>query len=128
MHNVSTNEFGLINLEIGNDATISGSMTGINWGTQIAETNANLAGNGTTSSPLKIAQHGATGGQVLKWDGSTWLPGTDMTGSSFWAQSMSNIYYTNSSYHMTLDKKIEAMSTLLSEQQKQIEKLKELTK
>jgi hypothetical protein len=40
-------------------------------------TNATLSGNGTTGSPLTIAQQGATSGQVLKWNGTTWLPSTD---------------------------------------------------
>jgi len=43
---------------------------------------------------IKIAQAGATNGQVLKWDGSNWLPGTDLTGgSSIWTQNGSDIYY-----------------------------------
>jgi len=33
-------------------------------------------------------------GQVLKWTGSAWASGTDDTGSGFWQQSGSNIYYT----------------------------------
>lgn len=43
-------------------------------------TDATLSGNGTAGTPLKIAQQGATSGQVLKWNGSTWLPATDDTG------------------------------------------------
>ncbi|MER3473123.1 MAG: hypothetical protein C4335_03635 [Armatimonadota bacterium] len=35
-----------------------------------------------------------TTGQVLKWTGSAWASGTDDTGSGFWQQSGSNIYYT----------------------------------
>ncbi len=40
-------------------------------------TNATLTGNGTAGTPLGIAQQGATNGQVLKWNGSAWLPATD---------------------------------------------------
>ena len=40
-------------------------------------TNATLSGNGTAGDPLEIAQQSATSGQVLKWNGSTWLPATD---------------------------------------------------
>ncbi len=40
-------------------------------------TNATLTGNGTAGTPLAIAQQGATSGQVLKWNGSAWLPATD---------------------------------------------------
>jgi hypothetical protein len=35
-----------------------------------------LSGNGTTTEPLDIHQQGATNGQVLKWNGSAWVPGT----------------------------------------------------
>lgn len=48
-----------------------------NWGTQVVETNATLSGNGTGGSLLRIAQQGATSGQTLKWNGTTWLPATD---------------------------------------------------
>ncbi|MBV6443114.1 MAG: tail fiber domain-containing protein [Haliscomenobacteraceae bacterium CHB4] len=48
-----------------------------NWGTQVAVTDATLAGNGTLPDPLKIAQQGAANGQVLKWNGSTWFPAAD---------------------------------------------------
>ena len=55
---------------------------GDNWGTQVAIANSTLSGNGTTASPLGIAQQSATSGQVLKWNGSTWLPQDDETGAS----------------------------------------------
>lgn len=58
------------------------STSGDNWGSQVAATNATLGGNGTTANPLKIAQQSATSGQVLKWNGTTWAPATDETGSS----------------------------------------------
>lgn len=37
-------------------------------------TDSTLAGKGTQSSPLKIAQQNAVYGNVLTWDGSTWKP------------------------------------------------------
>ena len=40
-------------------------------------TDATLSGAGTVGSPLKIAQQSATSGQVLKWNGTTWLPAAD---------------------------------------------------
>ena len=40
-------------------------------------TNATLSGTGTVGDPGGIAQQGATSGQVLKWNGSTWLPAAD---------------------------------------------------
>lgn len=53
-----------------------------NWGTQVAITDATLAGNGVTGTPLRIAQQGATTGQVLQWSGTTWVPATVSTGST----------------------------------------------
>ncbi|MFO7933179.1 MAG: tail fiber domain-containing protein [Bacteroidales bacterium] len=43
---------------------------------------------------IKIAQAGATNGQVLKWNGSSWVPG-DVSdgGTSLWQENGSNIYY-----------------------------------
>ncbi|NTW26134.1 MAG: hypothetical protein HGA37_15655, partial [Lentimicrobium sp.] len=55
---------------------------GDNWGTQVAIANSTLSGNGTTASPLGIAQQSATSGQVLKWNGTTWTPANDETGAS----------------------------------------------
>ena len=52
------------------------NVAGDNWGTQIVVTNATLAGNGTAANELKIAQQGAVNGQVLRWNGTAWLPAT----------------------------------------------------
>ena len=42
-------------------------------------TTARLSGNGTSGSPLDIAQQGATTGQVLRWSGTAWTPnGTNL--------------------------------------------------
>lgn len=46
----------------------------------VVTTDATLSGDGSVGTPLKIAQQGASSGQVLKWNGSTWAPGTDNTG------------------------------------------------
>ncbi|MGI9160497.1 MAG: hypothetical protein ACR2K1_12175, partial [Saprospiraceae bacterium] len=48
-----------------------------NWGTQTAATNPSLAGNGTATDPLRIATQGASNGQVLKFDGTNWIPAND---------------------------------------------------
>ena len=37
-------------------------------------TTARLTGDGTTGSPLDIAQQSATTGQVLRWSGTAWTP------------------------------------------------------
>lgn len=55
---------------------------GDNWGTQTAVTNSTLSGNGTSVSPLGLAQQGASSGQVLKWNGTNWAPGSDNVGAS----------------------------------------------
>ena len=122
----------------GGTVTLPTSGGGDNWGTQLVVTDATLAGNGTTATPLRIADNGVTSakiadgavatadlaensvtsekivdgtivstdlannsvttdklgnasvtsakladmgaatGQVLKYDGSKWMPGTDM--------------------------------------------------
>ncbi len=51
-----------------------------NWGTQTVQTTPVLSGNGTAANPLTIAQQGAQPGQVLKWNGTTWVPQNDDTG------------------------------------------------
>ena len=45
-------------------------------GVASVEVTSSISGNGTTSNPLTIAQQGATTDQVLKWDGSQWVPST----------------------------------------------------
>ena len=165
-HSKTTNPFGLVDLEIGHGTPVSGSFTGINWGSdsyiikvemdpnggssyiilgtsqllsvpyallskraetgdgwgsQNVITDATLSGNGTVSTPLKIndngvnsskiadgsivgadiansaittdkinagaitgskiSQAGASTGQALKWNGTTWAPATDETGT-----------------------------------------------
>jgi microcystin-dependent protein len=60
--------------------TQSGTVAGDNWGTQVVVSDATLVGQGTTGTPLKIAQQAATSGQVLGWSGSTWHPVNQSTG------------------------------------------------
>ncbi|MEI6410657.1 MAG: tail fiber domain-containing protein [Bacteroidota bacterium] len=57
-----------------------GGGSGDNWGTQVAVTGATLSGSGTAASPLNIAQQGATTGQHLRWNGSSWFPANDTWG------------------------------------------------
>jgi dihydroxyacetone kinase DhaKLM complex PTS-EIIA-like component DhaM len=66
-----------------------------NWGTQTASVGTALTGNGTPASPINLAPQGASNGQVLKWNGAAWTPGTDETGSgggssAFWVSSSTN--------------------------------------
>jgi hypothetical protein len=106
----------------GGSVTLPSSGGDDNWGTQTVIIDATLSGNGTTSTPLKIADNGvnsskitdgsiatadiansaitsdkinagavtgakiaqanATTGQALKWNGTTWAPAADETGTS----------------------------------------------
>jgi len=72
----------IANADIGNNSVTS---------TKIADAtivDADLAANSVTTEKInvgavtgtKIAQAGATSGQVLKWSGTTWAPATDATG------------------------------------------------
>jgi hypothetical protein len=45
---------------------------GDNWGTQVAQVSAPITGNGTAANPLGLVG-GTTNGQVLTWNGSTWI-------------------------------------------------------
>ncbi len=82
-----TNEIQTLALN-GNNLSISGGNAvtlpvppGDSWGTQTVLTDATLAGNGTAAAPLQIASQSATNGQVLKFNGTSWLPGADLTGA-----------------------------------------------
>ncbi|NPA34837.1 MAG: hypothetical protein GXO48_07930 [Chlorobi bacterium] len=50
------------------DAT---SVGGDNWGSQVAQTQAPIVGDGTATSPITL-QSGASTGDILIWDGSQW--------------------------------------------------------
>lgn len=78
---------------------LNGGGSPDNWGTQSVTTDQTLSGNGTTLNPLSIASQGATNGNVLKWNGSTWSPAIDQVGagSSEWTNlGGGNIGNTNS--------------------------------
>jgi hypothetical protein len=64
-----------------NAANGGGGGSGDNWGSQNAQTNATLTGNGTAGNPLGIAQQSAQAGQVLKWNGTAWAPAADLQSS-----------------------------------------------
>lgn len=57
------------------------SVSGDDWGAQVAESDATLDGDGSAGSPLKIGAQGAANGQVLKYTGLTWVPANDTWGS-----------------------------------------------
>ncbi len=76
-----------------NGGTVSlpsgGTGTGDNWGTQVAQTDATIDGDGTAATPLKLAKQGATNGQVLYWNGTTWTPGSTDSDASNELQTLS---------------------------------------
>lgn len=69
---------------------------------------ATLSGNGTQASPLGIAAQGATNGEVLKWNGTTWAPAADAgttytagTGINITGTTITNTGDTNASDDIT---------------------------
>ena len=61
--------------------SVVGGGAGDDWGAQTASTNSTISGNGA-GTPLGIAQQGAASGQVLKWNGTSWVPSTDLVGAA----------------------------------------------
>lgn len=70
---------------------VTASTGGDNWGSQVAQTTSNLTGTGTSSNPLKIAQQGATSGQILQWSGTDWVPATATTGGDNWGSQVTQV-------------------------------------
>jgi Chaperone of endosialidase len=58
--------------------TAANSTGGDNWGNQTVTTTGTLSGNGTNANPLTLAGQNANTGQVLKWNGTTWIPQDDI--------------------------------------------------
>lgn len=68
----------------GRVTSVSLQSKGDGWGSQVVEHEADLSGNGTSGSKLTLAQQGATVGQVLKWSGTGWIPGTIVAAGDNW--------------------------------------------
>ncbi len=77
----------------GSNWTPAADSTRDDWGSQSAQTDVTLKGNGTSASKLGLAQNGATSGQVIKWNGTAWAPAADDNG--VWTTAGSNIYNSN---------------------------------
>lgn len=72
---VNGNQLSISN---GNAVTLpSGTGGGDDWGNQTIESDLPLTGEGTLASPLRISSQGASNGDVLKWNGSSWVPDND---------------------------------------------------
>jgi hypothetical protein len=64
---------------------------GDNWGGQTVVTNTTLSGNGTNGSPLGIAQQNAANGQVLQWNGFSWVPATPVAADNWGTQTVQTV-------------------------------------
>ena len=60
-------------------------------------TDASLKGKGTSSQPLGLGQQGATNGQILKWNGSSWVPADESPGNSLWTKNGDFLYPSSTS-------------------------------
>ncbi len=62
-----------------NGIILAGDWTKFNAKLDSVFVTARLSGKGTSASPLDIARQGANTGDVLKWNGTTWVPGSPVT-------------------------------------------------
>ena len=63
----------------GNSVNLNSITTGGDgWGNQAAATGNGISGDGTPGDPLRISNQGASTGEVLKWNGSAWVPDADI--------------------------------------------------
>lgn len=74
---------------------------GDDWGNQAVISNSTLTGNGTNASPLGIAAQGANNGQVLKFNGTSWVPQFDTWGNQ--SVEVSNRLFGNGTPASPLD-------------------------
>ncbi|MFZ4634520.1 MAG: tail fiber domain-containing protein [Saprospiraceae bacterium] len=81
---ITANKFNNMGATVGQILKWNGSAWGPatdggdNWGAQSVIAGPAFSGNGTNSTPLNLAQQGATNGQILKWNGSAWTPSNDL--------------------------------------------------
>jgi hypothetical protein len=93
---------GVLSISGGNSVTLPMSAGGDNWGSQVVQTTPTLSGDGTSSDPLTIAQQGATNGQVLKWNGTTWAPANDVDNDAQTLSLIGNILSISGGNSVTL--------------------------
>ncbi|MTI23179.1 hypothetical protein E1176_19270 [Fulvivirga sp. RKSG066] len=85
-----------LSIDRGNSVDLSDLATdGDDWGSQVVAHDNSIKGEGTAGNPIGLARQGATNDQVLKWNGSAWVPGDDAvgTGGSLWTESGTDIYF-----------------------------------
>lgn len=78
VNNINTNH-SAFETQIYKDTETNQFYIGLSDGTlkiigDFSKTNTTLSGNGTASNPLGLAQQGANSGQVLSWNGTSWVP------------------------------------------------------
>lgn len=131
-HNVTTNSYGLANMNIGGGTLVSGNFSTIDWGNDLyfIKTELDVAG-GSAFSDMGISQlqsvpyalnaktvsgmgldgltdvsvSGATVNQVLSWNGTNWVPITSSGGTTYSAgtgMSLSGTTFSNSSPDQTV--------------------------
>jgi hypothetical protein len=66
---------GQLSISGGNNVML-GASGGDGWGADVAQTDVTLSGDGTATSPLGLSDQGATNGQVLQFNGTSWVPAT----------------------------------------------------
>jgi len=131
-HTVTTNNYGLANLNIGAGTLVSGSFSTIDWGSDLYFIKTELdAAGGSTFSDMGISQlqsvpyalsaksvsgmeladltdvatSGATMNQILSWDGSSWVPITPSVGTTYNAGtgiSLTGTTFSNSAPDQTV--------------------------
>ncbi len=120
-HTATTNDFGLVNLEIGGGTVVSGTFNTIDWSgdSHYVEVELDPAGGtnytsmGTsqllsvpyalsskTASDMELndltdVQGSPNNGQVLSWNGSNWGPATPAGGSSLWTLNGGDVIRTS---------------------------------
>jgi len=86
-HNIQTNEFGIVNLKIGEGTVTSGSFDNINWGNYNYFLQIELDENGTSNYQMM----GVT--QLLSVPYALYSEKSGSTDSSLWNENGNDIYY-----------------------------------
>lgn len=102
-NNINVNE-GIFNVYLGSNNPLSGLAFDVSYWLEITVSGTTLTPRIELSSSVysfntsriqgrPISENAPTTGQVLKWNGSEWLPDNDETGGGLWSQFSNGIYY-----------------------------------
>ncbi|NPA34048.1 MAG: C-type lectin domain-containing protein [Chlorobi bacterium] len=69
----------------GSQWVLANDSVGDNWGSQVAQTQSPVVGDGTSGNPITFAS-GTAVGQVWKWNGSQWVLANDSVGDNWGSQ------------------------------------------